>query len=154
MDRRRGERDDSILETPWYVAQIFHLKSFKFHISFLRVGIKAFLTEFLIVRQFPITRLLYGFGISLVCVFALNFLLRLKKLQSAKSCGRSDPRPTCTSSGSSSSKCTYHIYLRVKPGTSMTFAHPLAFKRDRNFHTTTPSMMPLISFINHETFSS
>ena len=83
----------------------FHLKPL--HPSSLHTGMKAFLTEYVIVRQIPIIRLLYAFGISLVGVFALNLLPGLKKLGSAKSCGRSGSRPKCTSSRSSSSKCMY-----------------------------------------------
>ena len=80
-----------------------------FHSSFLCTGMKAFLTEYVIVRQIPIPRLLYAFGISLVGLFALNFLPRLKEPGSAKSCGRNGPRPKRTSSRSSSSKCMYHV---------------------------------------------
>lgn len=42
-------------------------------------GMKAFLTEYVIVRQIPIARLLYAFGISLVSTSASKFSLELNE---------------------------------------------------------------------------
>ena len=79
------------------------------------------------MRQIPIARLLYAFGISLVRALSSNSPLELNQLQSAKSCGRSSPRPNCTSSRSSSSKCK-HRTRRPAPGDS-NFCAPISLQK-------------------------
>lgn len=84
---------------------------------------KAFLREYVTVRQIPITRILYAFGISLVGVFVLNFLPRAQRTAKCKELRQKRPETLMYFL----KVVIFQVYVsclpEIGPGTSMTFTH-------------------------------